>query len=242
MIDTKGLFPVVIGCSGGSGSRALRDILEASPKIFLDQECSPNSKDSKESKSFLELQEAAEEVRRPLVEAFLQFLLAQIPAGQESRYQYFGWKNPRNLHHIDLLLETHPELRFLHLIRNPAAIAAGSLWKKGQKRAKQSGWFVPENNPELFLLVKWAHQNLPVWQKYQNHPRYRLARYEDLLTNGAATIHELFAWLGVAEYDPDKALAALTPSADALTRGGEIDLSLIAEAVTALGYGARLAR
>ncbi len=235
-METKGLSPVVIGCSGGSGSRALRDILEASPKIFLDQECSPNSKDSKASKSFLELQDEPAEVRRPHVDAFVQFLLAQIPAGEESLYQYFGWKNPRNLHHIDLLLEMHPDLRFLHLIRNPAAIAAGSLWKKGQKRAKQSGWFVPENNPELFLLVKWAHQNFPVWQKYQSHSRYRLVRYEDLLAKSAETIHELFAWLGIAEYDLDKALAVLTPAEDALTRGNDLDLSLIAEAVTSLGY------
>ncbi len=235
-METLGLSPVVIGCSGGSGSRALRDILEASPKIFLDQACSPNSKDSKESKSFLEMKEASAEERRPHIEAFMQFILAQIPAGAQEQYQYFGWKNPRNLHHLDLLLEMHPELRFLHLVRNPAAIAAGSLWKKGQKRAKQNGWFVPENNPERFLLVKWAHQNFPVWEKYKNHPRYRLVRYEDLLTQSAATIHELFAWLGVAEYDLNKALTVLTPSEDALTRGGDVDLSLIAEAVHAFGY------
>jgi hypothetical protein len=235
-METRGLSPVVIGCTGGSGSRALRDILEASPKIFLDQACSPNSKDSKASKSFLEMKDAPAEVRRPLLEAFVQFLLAQIPEGEENRYQYFGWKNPRNLHHLDLLMEVHPELRFLHLVRNPAAIAAGSLWKKGQKRAQQSGWHMPKENPELFLLVKWAHQNFPVWQKYQSHPRYRLVRYEDLLTKSTETIHGLFAWLGVAEYDLDKALAVLTPSEDALTRGSAIDLSLIAEAVTSLGY------
>lgn len=235
-METQGLSPVVIGCSGGSGSRALRDILEASPKIFLDQACSPNSKDSKESKSFLELKDASAEERRPLIAAFMHFILAQMPEGAHGHYQYFGWKNPRNLHHLDLLLEMHPQLRFLHLVRNPAAIAAGSLWKKGQKRAKQSGWHVPQKNPELFLLVKWAHQNFPVWQKYQNHPRYRLVRYEDLLTHGAETIHALFAWLGIAEYDLAQALAVLTPSADALTRGADIDLTLIAEAVTGLGY------
>lgn len=237
-METLGLSPVVIGCSGGSGSRALRDILEASPKIFLDQACSPNSKDSKESKSFLELKDAPAEERRPHIAAFMQFILAQIPDGAHGQYQYFGWKNPRNLHHLDLLLEMHPELRFLHLVRNPAAIAAGSLWQKGQKRAKQSGWNVPKEKPELFLLVKWAHQNFPVWQKYQNHPRYRVVRYEDLLTNGAQTIHELFAWLGVQEYDLENALAVLTPAQDALTRGSDIDVSLIAEAVQAFGYRA----
>ncbi len=235
-METKGLSPVVIGCSGGSGSRALRDILEASPQIFLDQQCSPNSKDSKASKSFLGLRDEPAEVRRPLIAAFMHFILAQIPPEEHTRYQYFGWKNPRNLHHVDLLLELHPRLRFLHLIRNPAAIAAGSLWQRGQKKVKQRGLLAPQQDPDTFLLSKWARFNLPIWQKYKDHPRYRLVRYEDLLTNGEAAVHEIFAWLGVAQYDVQQALSVLTPSHDALTRGSDIDLSGIAEAVTSLGY------
>jgi hypothetical protein len=240
MIDTRGLKVVTVGCTGGSGSRLLRDILEASPQIFMDQDCSPNSKDSQGSKIFLDLMDAPSETIRQLIEDFMQTILRQIPEGHESRYKYFGWKNPRNRKYVDELLAIHPELRFLHLLRDPAVIARGSLWQKGFKRRLANGKISEEANRDELILKRWARQNLPLWEKYKDHPRYLLVRYEDLINAPATTAKDIFQWLGVKQYEMRQVLSVITPPKDALTRGGDVDVSIIAGAVRQLGYGYRL--
>jgi hypothetical protein len=240
MIDTKGLYPVAIGCTGGSGSRVLREILGASPQIFMDQDCSANSKDSQKSKTFLHQVELPPETIMRLIEEFLLTILIQIPPGVESRYKYFGWKNPPNIRHVDMLLQVHPELRFLHLIRDPAAVARGGQQKKVYKREKANGHLDPAMDRDEFTLTRWVNQNLPVWKKYKDHPRYLLVRYEDMINKPEKTVQWIFDWLGVDEFSMSEALAAVTPPEDAISRGNDVDITIISEAAKKLGYGYRV--
>ncbi len=240
MIDTKGLCPVAIGCTGGSGSRMLRDILEASPRIFMDQDCSPNSKDSQKSKTFVDLIEAAPETLVALIEEFWLTILEQIPAQEMARYQYFGWKSPPNLRHLDVLLQAHPKLRFLHLIRDPAALARGNQQRKVFKRKVMYGDIAPEADRDEFVLARWARQNLAAWERHKNNPRYLLVRYEDIINKPEKTVRWIFDWLGITEFSMSKAFAAINPPEDASTRGNEVDISSIADAAKQLGYEYRL--
>lgn len=239
MLDTRGLRPVVIGCTGGSGSRVLRNILNASSTIFMDQDCSENAKDSRQSKTFLDMVDTAETIA-PLIEAFMATILAQIPVEAHGQYQYFGWKNPENIRHIETLLAIHPGLRFLHLIRDPAAIARGSLWKKGYKRLKKRGLVDRKTNRDAIILERWAHMNLSVWHQYKNHPRYLLVHYEDIILKTEETIYSMFNWLGIAQCDMYDILELIDTPEDAINRGDNVDVSTITDAVHALGYGYRL--
>jgi hypothetical protein len=240
MLDTRGISPVVIGCTGGSGSRALRDILAASPEIFLDQDCSPTSKDSRKSQTFLGLTDAPSEVVRRLIEEFMETILYQIQSGKEPCYQYFGWKNPRNLLHIDLLFHIHPELRFLHLIRDPAALTKGKRQRSDYGRRVATGEISPDADRDQYILVRWAKWNLPVWENHKDNPRYLLVRYEDMVSAPENTVRWIFEWLGVKEWRISEAIAAIAPPEDAITRADNVDLSVIAEAAQRLGYGYRL--
>ncbi len=240
MIDTRGLKVVTVGCTGGSGSRLLRDILEASPQIFMDRDYSPNSKDSQKSKSFLELKDPGPEIVKRLIDEFMQTILAQIPMGEETRYKYFGWKNPRTRRYADLLLHEYPDLRFLHLVRNPAVIARGSLWKRGFKRRVAMNKLKQDADRDELILTRWANQNLPMWKKYRDHPNYLMVRYEDIVNRPQQSVELIFDWLDIADYDMNAALAAIAPPADAMTRGHDVDVSIIAEAIQQLGYDHRL--
>ena len=240
MLDTRGLYPAAIGCTGGSGSRVLRDILEASPQIFMDRDYDENTKDSRKSKKFLKLVDAPSETICQWLEKFMMKILDQIPSGEETRYQYFGWKNPRTIEHVESLFQAHPELRFLHLIRDPAAIARGSQQNKFYTRKKARGKIDPHIESDEFILGRWARQNLPIWEKYKDHPRYLLVCYEDIINKPEQTVQWIFDWLGVAEYSMSEALAVIASPADAISRGNNVDVSMIAEAVRQLGYGHRL--
>ena len=73
MVETKDMTPVVVGCTGGSGSRVLRNILAATPEIFMDQNCSDNARDSQASKAFLEhMEESKASDRIQLVHKFYE--------------------------------------------------------------------------------------------------------------------------------------------------------------------------
>jgi len=240
MLDTRGLYPVAIGCTGGSGSRVLWDILETSPQIFMDRDYHENTKDSRKSKKILKFVDAPSETICRWLEKFMMTILDQIPAGEETRYQYFGWKTPRTVEYVDALFQVHPELRFLHLIRDPAAVARGGQQNKFYTRKKAKGKIDPNAERDEFILARWAKQNLPVWKKHKDNPRYLLVRYEEIINRPEQTIQRIFDWLGVTEYKMSEALAVITSPADAISRGDNVDVSMIAEAVQQLGYGHRL--
>lgn len=240
MIDTKGLTPVVIGCKGGSGSRVLRDLLTVSPQIFMDQLTSANSKDSRKCAAFTTLAKAPFEARLADFERFVHSILQQIPADRLAKLRYFGWKRPMMVRHVGFLFRALPEMRFLHLIRDPAAVATGRLWRKGYKRWLMHGKVGPDFDYYGVILQRWVVANLPVWRRFKDNPNYRLVRYEDLVLNPRESVPALFAWMGVTEFDLEAALAMIRPPDNALERGSEVDLSPIAAAVRELGYGHRL--
>jgi hypothetical protein len=240
MIDTRGLIPIVIGCKGGSGSRVLREILTASPEIFMDRNTSANSKDSQGCRKLFELQGAPVEDKIKEIESFMASILAPIPQPDFSRLKFFGWKQPRMIRQIDALFQAHPELRFLHLVRDPAAVAKGRLWRKGYKRRLMNNRIGPNFDYDRVILRRWVVANRPVWLKYKDHPRYRLVRYEDIVAKPRQEVARIFDWLGVAEYDLDRVVAFIKPPENALDRGSDVDLSVIARAVRELGYGDRL--
>lgn len=233
------LSPVVIGCTGGSGSRMLRDILAASCEIFMDRDCSPNSKDSRGAKVFLERDDRDSPEYRELVRRFMDTIVAQIPPEDTCRNKWFGWKRTESVHIVGMLMEMYPRLRFLHLIRDPAALVNSCHPRKIYKRERAYG------NPEAqhgrlgrarFVLTTWARVNLPVWRDHQNNPRYRPVRYEDVVTKPRETIESLFDWLGVNTADWVRAVSSVRPPPDAFSRGRGVDISLIAEAAAELGY------
>jgi hypothetical protein len=237
LLNAVSMNPVVIGCSAGSGSRLLWEILAASPDIHLDSECGPHARDSRGSQVFLDADSALSRLeRQSLVIAFMARILRQIPDRDHAKYRWFGWKNPRNLRIIDDLMAVHPQLHFVHLVRNPAALVNSRLPQRFYQRQLIERGPNAHRSLEEFVLTAWAHQNAPVFHQYATHPRYRLVRYEDLLRSPRETIESLFAWLGVSTESWRAAALCVSPPADAVTRGTGVSLDFIEHAALQLGY------
>jgi hypothetical protein len=155
------------------------------------------------------------------VRGFVDSVIAQIDPTEDRAHRWFGFKDPRMIRHARPLIEMYPQARFIHLIRDPRTAFP--------ERARQSG--------ELDgLLAEWAEAHLPVWRTYRECSRYRLVRYEALVTSPEATISSLFDWLGVGVPDLTEELSRVRQLPPAVSGKPGVDVSRIAPAVQELGY------
>ena len=235
-LDLKTLNPVVIGCSGGSGSRLIREILAACPEIFMDRDCNPLNKDSHKSKNFLKKKNPPEIDFRGFFNAFMSSVVDQVPDNQFDTYAYFGWKNPENLPHVDQFLTQYPALKFIHLVRHPAAMAGGRQQQKVFKKNFRAG-NVPEGmNRTDWILKHWVQRNVSVWEKHHENPNYHLIRYEEVLFQPQKTLQALFQWLNLNEANLKKVVSLIQPPKDATSRGDGVNISIIADEAAKVGY------
>jgi Sulfotransferase family len=225
--------PVAVGCIGGSGSRVLRDILAACPEIHMDLKVKATNKDSLGCRAFkLQRDHSSPEYRR-LLKRFVESVIAQIDPADARAYRWFGFKEPKLIWHAGPLMDMYPGSRFVHLIRDPRTVLPGTA-SHGRFLRERSD---PEDDEMSFLLDEWAEANLSVWRAYRESPRYRLVRYEELVTSPERTIRSLLAWLEVSDAALPEACAIVDPPPDALSRGRAIDISRISAEVQELGYG-----
>jgi hypothetical protein len=153
---------------------------------------------------------------------FAESVLAQIDPAELHRYRWYGFKAARMIGHVGPLMETFPGGRFVHLIRDPRTAFP----------AKAS----PEADLDGFLDA-WAQTHLPVWRTYRESSRYRLVRYEELVTSPEETIRSLFDWLAVGETGLPAALSIARRLPSTLNRKRAVEVSRIRPAVEELGYG-----
>jgi hypothetical protein len=240
MIDTKGLIPIAIGCTPGSGSRVLHDILNAAAQIRMDPDVGPVTKDSVGSQRFVHARGNSREALRRLIEELMAEIIDGIPSEQLHKFRYFGWKNPYNIRVIDLFFEISPAFRFIHLLRDPAALARGKRQKMLYRDGLGSGTITPGTNRKRVSLQRWEVENLPVWQRYHDQPNYLVVHYEDIVLRPEETVRSVFAWLRIEEFDLRAALSSIAPPPDPISRGNGVDVSIIADACELLGYGHRV--
>lgn len=141
---------------------------------------------------------ASDRTERGLFEAFLR-----IYADRRGK-AIMGEKTPAHLAYADTLLEWFPGARIVHCMRDPRAIHVSEL-----RRRAENAVGVPYRQLvrvpvllEAFVLlqVTWAwaaavgrHRRLA-----RRHPdRYRLLRFEDLVTDPERTLADLCAFLGI---------------------------------------------
>jgi hypothetical protein len=229
--------PVVVGCIGGSGSRLLRDILAACPEIHMDLRVKDRNKDSLGCRAFKSHRDYASSEYRRLVTRFVESVIAQIDPADAPTYRWFGFKEPKMIWHAEPLMQMYPRSRFVHLIRDPRTVLPGRTSHGRFLRERNAGNPAAQGDELTFLFDEWVEANLPVWKSYRDCSRYRLVRYEELVTSPQETIRSLFEWLGVSATAVREACALVRPPPDALTRGRELDVSRIAAEARELGYG-----
>lgn len=184
--------PIVVGGSGGSGTRLAVEMLE---QCGLDFGGNQNeSRDSLGFVSFLDsyIDRILGHEQLDLVRAardLAEFIAQRNPIDPQ---QLWAWKNPRSIYVLPLLDSLLPEMRFVHVVRHGMDMATSSNVHQmslhgeavlGRKPALGD----PHDSAEL-----WSRVNLQ-GADYGTRmgDRYCLLRYEDLCTQPAAMLGTL---------------------------------------------------
>lgn len=205
------LSPVLIGASGGSGTRVLRDALAAAG-FYMGYD-TIGTGDSVELADFFDRQVA------PVLAATrrLDYELDQVPAALRSRVQHdleatlasylqhhagvggaWGLKGPRTLFMLPFFHEQLPELVFVQMIRDGRDMALSG--NQGQLRRYHQSLHGEALPPDLAVPAArlWAKANLEAadWCRQHIAGRHWLLRYEDLCRDPRSTLQALFDFLG----------------------------------------------
>lgn len=124
-------------------------------------------------------------------EGFLRCFLSQfIPGVDSSGHSYVGDKTPNNLLAIEQIHRCVPNVRFIHIIRDPrdSSLSARTVWGKSLYRA----------------AARWrtyVDHYFDVIEDLQIADKCHLVRYEDLVSSPELTLRGICHFLEV-EYDP----------------------------------------
>ena len=117
-------------------------------------------------------------------------------------------QTPRNIYYAAELLERYPNARFVHMLRDPRGVMASQ-----KHRWRRRSLMRPSSRvSHLQQLRTWVNYHpytvTQLWNlatrlalECQNHPRFFLLRFEDLIEDPDARIRALCAFLGV-EFAP----------------------------------------
>lgn len=251
--------PVVIGATGGSGTRALRKALVRAG-VYMGANTN-NEGDAMDFEPLLDqminramthgggLDYQVEDLPAALWERYrrtfhqlLEWYLLDRPPGNSP----WGWKNPRSMYLLPLHARLFPQLRFIHMLRDGRDMALSTNINQALKHGvavlgpEQGGL----DDKRLVSASLWcaANQQVSDWGSRHLGDRYRLVRFEDLCADPAGTLAELLGWLGL---DPAAALPAAKAihAPSSLGRWRDAEPGLLAElqartgpALTRFGY------
>ena len=114
-----------------------------------------------------------------------------------------GEKTPAHLAYVDTLLDWYPNGRVIHMIRDPRAVYVSDLRRRRGKLRRPYSWFarIPMMLPAVLLVqitLVWrsaAKRHLRYAARYPD--RYRLVRFEDVVTRPSEILPQVFAFIGV---------------------------------------------
>jgi hypothetical protein len=101
-------------------------------------------------------------------------------------------KTPDHFQHLPAIDGCLPEARFVHLVRDPRAVAVS------MRAAASQPWGSWAEKDVTRTAYRWRRHIKTVRDaSAELGDRFRQIRYEDLLTSGDRIINELYAWLGL---------------------------------------------
>jgi hypothetical protein len=244
--------PIVVGATGGSGTRAVHGAL-ARAGAFMGRELN-HAGDAMAFEPLLDtyinrvlentqgLDYRAADLPEGLRAALLEELaevVARYRADRPERAPAWGWKNPRSMYLLPLIAEVCPGLRFIHLVRDGRDMALSDNQNQLNKHFAALFGAAPGTDGEpapVASIRLWARVNLDVarWGERRLGRRYVRLRFEDLCARPDAEMGALLARFGLS---PDGAAAVVKP--DSIGRWREADPALIGRLDAAGGDGLR---
>ena len=114
-----------------------------------------------------------------------------------------GEKSPPHLWHVETLLEWFPDARVIHMMRDPRAIYVSEIRRRRSRPKKPYKWIM---KMPLLLEAVMLWQTTFVWANAERRhrelsarypDRYRLQRFEDLVTRPTSELRATFDFVGV---------------------------------------------
>ena len=194
--------PLIIGATGGSGTRVIARIAR-----HAGYELGTHLNSAEDALDFLDFHDRwinrlvragslpADATAR--LERDFREVLARHRAGFESAPRW-GWKAPRSIYFVPFFRAQFPRMRFIHVLRDGRDMA----FSKNQNQLRKHG----------AALLNWRERWLPlpirsllVWERVnlraaafceaQMRDRYLVVRFEDLCAEPAATAERLLHFL-----------------------------------------------
>lgn len=117
-------------------------------------------------------------------------------------------QTPRNIFYAESLLNAYPEARVIHMMRDPRAVMASQKqrWQRRRLATNKTAF------PRVQSLRTWVNYHpytaAKLWfrasreaQRLNDHPRFTLVRFEDLLESPEQTIRSMCDRLNI-NYEP----------------------------------------
>ncbi len=150
----------------------------------------------------------------------------------------WGFKNPRAMLLLPFLDAKFPEMKFIHVVRDGRDMAFSS----NRIELELHGSALLEDlqrqvSPPEQAMLMWSAANLQV-ANYgaKMGKRYLRLQFEKLCHQPETTVAEIFGFLGVADRDPNQAVAEIVPS-ESLGRWKHQDESIL-QSITSYGRDA----
>jgi hypothetical protein len=221
MIDTPtapASSPLVIGATGGSGTRVLARIARRAG-----YDLGTNLNGAEDALEFIPFHDrwinrmivadqrpfsAAETAE--MTSEFHQRLTQHLPKHGEAG-QLWGWKAPRSIYFLPLFQRLYSDVKFIHVLRDGRDMA----FSKNQNQLRQHGrailnwrerWFAAA---PLRSILLWERVNLRAarFGETQMGGNYLAIRFEDLCRQPAVTVGRILGFLG-SDLDPEEIAAA----------------------------------
>lgn len=225
--------PVVIGATGGSGTRAVHRVL-GDAGLFMGARLN-GAGDAMDFEPFLDdtinpilertrslayrPEDLGSDLARPAIDG-LALIAARYAGDRPAADAAWGWKNPRSMYVLPLAHAVFPRLRFVHLLRDGRDMALSENQNQLRKHGRALfGEDPPEPVPVASIRL-WAEANGAVadWAEQALGERYVRLRFEDLCAEPAARVAELLDRLEIPPSRPAAEIAAPVAAPPSLGR------------------------
>jgi hypothetical protein len=207
--------PVVIGATGGSGTRVVARIAQRAGYNLGTYLNEANDAlafrrfHDRWINRFLDAQNRNATLAASEIDQMAQdfrVALAQHTGSAANRRSPWGWKAPRSIYLLSFLHTQFRDLKFIHVLRDGRDMAfsknQNQLGKHGARLLNwRERWFDPQ--PVRSILL-WSRVNLPAAQLGETElgAKYLLIRFEDLCDEPVETTRRILRFLEV-DLDPD---------------------------------------
>jgi hypothetical protein len=229
--------PIVIGGTGGSGTRLVHSILVRCG-VFMGQHLN-------EAGDALDFVSSLDRLINPILAhtRSLDYRSADLPADLRQSAiselsaaarriaaecpwaaSQWGWKNPRSMFVLPILHEIYPQLRFIHVLRDGRDMAFSSNQNQPQQHYAALFGETPTAITFVDALRFWAEANCDVssWGLNNLGDRYLVLRLEDMCDQPETQIRCLLQWLGLPDRNTT-ALRALVATPKSIGRWRQCD-------------------